>query len=144
MAEPIDLPQEYLQWLDQLPELCYVKFKRTEWGIASREQLEEIIRINRERVPYYAQLAAYVKMWRGHGHESADGPHKSRFVYDRLERCLVIGSNNGDPLFVDPNDKYSVWVLRHDSKSGKVDRIAASLSEWVQKAKPVIEEFEGD
>jgi hypothetical protein len=139
MANPANLPEEYLQWLDQLPELCYVKYKRREWAIARREQLQEVIRLNRDRVPFYAQLTAYVKMWRGLGHDSAQAPKRSRFPYDRLERCVVIGSDNGDPLFVDPGDKYSVWMLRHDSKSGFVEQIAPSLGEWVQKAKPVME-----
>jgi hypothetical protein len=48
----MNLPTGYLTWLDALPELCYVKFKKREWGMASREQLAEIIRFNRERVPY--------------------------------------------------------------------------------------------
>jgi hypothetical protein len=139
-----NLPEEYLQWLDQLPELCYVKYKRREWDIARRERLDEVTRFNREQVPYYAQLTAYVKMWRALGHDSAEGPKKSRFSYDRLERCVVIGTDNGDPLFIDPTDEYSVWLLRHDSKSGKAERIAPSLGDWVQKAEPVIEDMGDD
>lgn len=137
LSDQPNLPAEYFAWLDTLPELCYVKFKKQEFDVAPRVRLTETIRFNRDQVPYHAQLTAYVKMWSALGHDSANGPKRSRFPYSRLANCVTIGSDNGDPLFVDPSDGYSVWMLHHDSESGEVQPLAPSLQEWIKNAKAV-------
>jgi hypothetical protein len=76
------------------------------------------------------------------GFDSADGPKNSRFPYDRLVACVTIGFDDGDPLFIDASDDHSIWLLHHDSESGHVQPIATSLSEWLEKAKPVQEDLD--
>jgi hypothetical protein len=136
------LPATYFAWLDTLPGPCYVKFKRREWDVATRDRLEESLQINREVVPYHAQLTAYAESWRRRGFDAAEGPKKSRFPYDRLDRCVTIGTDHGDPLFVDPGDNFSVWRLRLASQCGTVAAVTPSLDEWINNAKPVIEEMD--
>ncbi len=136
MAEGPDLPPEYLDWLSTLPGACYVVYRGREWDIATRARLTEVVRINRDRVPFHAQVAAFVAMWRGHGYEAADGPGRKPFPYPRLAHGVVIGTSNGDPLFVDPGDGYSVWALRLDSARGEVERVAPSIGVWVEQARP--------
>jgi hypothetical protein len=136
VIEGPDLPPEYLDWLDALPGPCYVVYRGREWDVATRARLTEVLRVNRDRVPYHAQLGAYVAMWRGNGHAAADGPGRKPFPYPRLAGGVVIGTDNGDPLFVDPGDGYSVWMLRLDSTRGKVERVAPSIRDWVDHARP--------
>jgi hypothetical protein len=141
MADATDLPAEYLDWLDALPGPCYVKFRGREWDVATRERLDEMLRINRDHVTFRGQLAAWAKTFQGRGHEAAVGPRRVPFPYARLCRCVTIGSYNGDPLFVDPSDGYSLWMLRIDSVCGDVERVAPSIGVWVKRAKPLVEEM---
>jgi hypothetical protein len=53
--------------------------------------------------------------------------------FARIEKWLTIGYDNEDVLCVDPADKFSVWCF-HPSEGGDVERIAKSLTQWIEKA----------
>ena len=59
----------------------------------------------------------------------ADG---NDFPFARLEAGLAIGAGDGDVLFLDPSDGYSVSCFYHDG--GEVEQQGASFAEWLSSA----------
>ena len=42
-TEKLNLPDNYLLWLDSLEAEAYAEFEEREWEIASREELQELL-----------------------------------------------------------------------------------------------------
>ena len=61
---------------------------------------------------------------------------KTKFTLARLRKGLCVGHCNGDPLFLDPTTKYSVWGYSRDGRYvGKVaDSFATFLKPKAKKA----------
>jgi hypothetical protein len=60
------------------------------------------------------------------------GEAKKRFTLARLRKGVCVGAANGDPLFLDPGDKYSVWTYSQDT--GTVERLADSFEKFTKPA----------
>lgn len=100
----------------------------------STEELTELTQINREKVENIYQLKAFVNSIReiyGDQTEDQDG---EPYLMDRLASGLAIGDNNGDVLFLDPEDDYSVCIWHHDGAD--VERLAESFDQWLELATP--------
>jgi len=52
---------------------------------------------------------------------------------ERVESGFVIGSEDGDYLYLDSTDNHSVWIYYHDG--GDVLRVAESFSDLVNTGK---------
>ena len=52
---------------------------------------------------------------------------------ERVFEAFVIGEDNGDYLYLDPSDNYSVWIFHHDGCD--VKKVANSFDSWHQIAK---------
>ncbi|MFO1064077.1 MAG: hypothetical protein U0892_09455 [Pirellulales bacterium] len=55
---------------------------------------------------------------------------------------LAIGDNNGDVLFLDPGDSFSIWLWHCDGAD--VERLADSFDEWLESAMPDDRSHEDD
>ena len=60
--EKLNLPDNYLLWLDSLENEAYAEFDEREWEIASREELQELLEIDDYEVAYIDQANLYVKL----------------------------------------------------------------------------------
>jgi hypothetical protein len=58
------------------------------------------------------------------------GQAKKQFTLARLRKGVCVGAANGDPLFLDPSDKYSVWTYSQDTAT--VERLADSFAKFVK------------
>ncbi len=75
------------------------------------------------------------------GHEHAEfanadelsNNNGGRFTVARLTGCFAIGSSDGDILFLDPGDKFSVWCFWHDGAD--VSKLAHSFSAFHSRCK---------
>ena len=141
--------------MTKLPKLpaAYKKFLKTHdgeteyifddidgWRFFTTEELTEIIRIDRQKVMNIHQLQAFAKSVQDHVGEETEDQDGEPYALERLAAGLAIGDNNGDVVFLDPEDSYSVWLFHHDGAD--VERLADSFQEWLEMAEPV--EFEDD
>ena len=55
---------------------------------------------------------------------------KQQFTLARLRKGVCVGASNGDPLFLDPSDKYSVWTYSQDTST--VERLADNFAAFVK------------
>ena len=62
------------------------------------------------------------------------GRPKEKFTVARLRRGVCVGASNGDPLFLDPSDQYSVWTYSQDT--GTVQRLANDFAAFVKPRPP--------
>ena len=58
------------------------------------------------------------------------GEARKRFTLARLRKGVCVGAANGDPLFLDPSNKYSVWTYSQDTST--VERLADSFEKFVK------------
>lgn len=58
------------------------------------------------------------------------GEAKKKFTLARLRKGVTIGAANGDPLFLDPTEKYSVWTYSQDTAT--VQRLADSFEKFAK------------
>jgi hypothetical protein len=58
------------------------------------------------------------------------GQAKQKFTLARLRRGVCVGASNGDPVFLDPSDKYSVWTYSQDTAT--VQRLANDFASFVR------------
>ncbi len=99
-----------------------------------------MIRIDREKVLTIYQLKAYVNSIRAFQGDETEDQDGAPYSLDRLVAGLAIGENNGDVLFLDPENGYSVWIWHHDGSD--VERLADSFDLWIEMA--TSDEGDGD
>jgi len=61
------------------------------------------------------------------------GEAKKKFTLARLRRGVCVGASNGDPLFLDPADKYSVWTYSQDTAT--VQRLADGFAAFARQTR---------
>ena len=88
--------------------------------------------MNRDKVQAILQLSAYVSSIRKHIGDETEDQDGEPYSLDRLAAGLAIGDNNGDVVFLEPTDEYSVWIWYHDGSD--VERLADSFEQWLEMA----------
>lgn len=129
------LPADYEKFLKTHDgETEYIFDDIDGWRFFTTEELTEVIRIDRTKVMNIHQLQAYansVGEYVGKETEDQDG---EPYALEQLAAGLAIGDNNGDVVFLDPKDAYSVWLFHHDGTD--VERLAVTFQEWLERADP--------
>jgi hypothetical protein len=130
-----ELPAAYKTFLEQHDGETYYVFDDIDgWRFYTSDEITEVIRVNREKVMNIHQLKAFANSIREfHGDETEDQDGEP-YPLDRLAAGLAIGDNNGDIVFLDPGDDYSVWLWHHDGAD--VERLADSFQQWLDMATP--------
>ena len=130
----IPLPKEYFVWLKSIPD--FIEYSDREWCISSLSELEESVNIDGMKTPSWKQLSSYLTTYQQvTGENHACDQNGKKIPLERLRKCITIGDYNGDPLFIDPSDKFSVWCYHHDG--GDVEKLAPSLKDFTKGARPV-------
>ncbi|WP_417379169.1 hypothetical protein [Gimesia sp.] len=131
-AEKLNLPDNYLLWLDSLEAEAYAEFDEREWEIASREELQELLEIDDYEVSYIDQANLYVKLIQDiTGDSMTMDEEGNRIPFSRIATWLTIGYDNEDLLCVDPADNFSVWGF-YPSEGGDVEKLADNLDEFLE------------
>jgi hypothetical protein len=127
------LPTAYKAFLEQHNGDTYYLFNDIDgWRFDTVDELTEVIRVNRDKVQAFLQLSAYVSSIRKHIGDETEDQDGEPYSLDRLAAGLAIGDNNGDVVFLDPTDEYSVWIWYHDGAD--VERLADSFEQWLEMA----------
>jgi|GEM_PF-1593234 len=82
--------------------------------------------------PAWNVLASFAEIDRGVRHRVSAPSDSGEIPLERLESSVAVAEENGDYLYLDSVDGYSVWVYLHDS--GEVCKVADSFDEWLSTA----------
>lgn len=133
MATLPPLPDDYRTFLASHDGEQSYEFDDIDWWLATERELAEGVNIDGNDYAYIHQLQGFSKTLA----EFTDGDattdeEGNAFPLSRLAAGLAIGTGDGDVLFLDPADNYSVWCFHHDG--GDVEKLAASFAEWLAEA----------
>ena len=137
---PEDLPTAYLNFLkanpngdehnfcdyaDEDPEEC-----GRYWNLMSQSELMkswEMRGVGSAR--NFESLTLDVKLYREYATSEFTPSNVGKIALDRVAAGFVIGNENGDYLYLDPADAYSVWIYFHDG--GDVRKIADTFEQFI-------------
>tara|TARA_B100001939_G_C16661124_1_gene496007 strand:+ start:95 stop:556 length:462 start_codon:yes stop_codon:yes gene_type:complete len=137
------LPAEYVKLLNSPRILREFWFSEdgepesaTPWALRSFQALQESCRIHGAgEEPFFRILRLYALIEREQSLiDGIPGDEKEVISFSRLEKAFCIGEENGDYLYLDVEDDYSVWIYFHDG--GDVTKVATSFVAWLNKTSP--------
>lgn len=133
MPELPSLPDDYIRFLGTHDGTTSFNFDgRNSWWLFTKDDLVKEIRVDRRRTVTISQLRSFSESLKDLGADSLEDQDGNPYALERLSDGLAIGSNNGDVMFLDPSDRFSVWVYYLDGSD--VERLADSFSGWLAGA----------
>lgn len=102
------------------------------WTLDTKEDLLTTVQIDRRETASIFQLQSITETLREVGADEVEDQDEEPYSLERLAAGLAIGTNNGDVMFLDPSDGYSVWVYYHDGSD--VERLADDFPSWLAEA----------
>jgi hypothetical protein len=136
----IDLPETYKKFLDENPngsEQAFNEYKDEDpdfegryWNLMGKNELLESWEMNGVgAAKNFECLRLYVQVQKEYGQGESTKSNVGKISLTRVESGFVIGDENGDYLYLDPSENYSVWIYFHDG--GDVLRVADSFEEFI-------------
>jgi len=130
MLELPSLPDDYLRFLETHDgSKSFTVDERDSWWLFTKDGLLKAVKIDRRKTVAISQLRCFTESLKDLGADALEDQDENPFALDRLSNGLAIGINNGDVLFLDPSDDFSVWVYYLDGSD--VERLADSFSDWL-------------
>lgn len=137
-----DLPEEYLKFLENNPngnEVTFNEYKDEDpefegrdWTLMSETALLESWEMNGVgKARNFECLQLYIAVQKEFSDGNWTTSNVGNIELDRIEKGFVFGDENGDYLYLDATDSYSVWVYFHDG--GDVLKIADSFTDFIGK-----------
>ncbi|MCE7993190.1 MAG: SMI1/KNR4 family protein [Roseivirga sp.] len=134
------LPSDYLNFLKENPEGAEISFNEYPeedpddegryWDIMGESELLESWEMSGVGIAMnFESLKLYVQVQREFAFDDSTTSNVGNIELSRVAESFVIGSENGDYLYLDPSDNFSVWVYYHDG--GDVLRLADSFSSFI-------------
>mgnify|MGYP003626210252 FL=1 len=139
----LSLPQEYLKLLsslDEADEYCFNEYPQDDpdfegrcWCFLNEEELnEEIDMPGVGKSPAHKQLEIYIKCFIEYSDNQFLTSPNGRVPIQCVINGFVIAEDNGDLLYLDPLDDFSVWIFHHDGSD--VMKVANSIGDWQSRA----------
>jgi proteasome lid subunit RPN8/RPN11 len=136
------LPIAYLNFLRENPEgdeIAFDEYKEENshsenryWQIMSESVLLETWEMNDVgKAMNFECLKLYIQFQREYSGNEFTESNVGKIDLNRVESGFVIGEENGDYLYIDSSDNYSVWIYYHDG--GDVMRIANSFEDLLKE-----------
>jgi hypothetical protein len=125
-------PDSYEQILLSMTGPLHITIKKREWNIYTLEKNYNKIYIDGSSCMAVRQLSVFSETLQLFNKSNyTDDDKGNKFSLNRLSKCITIGEDNGDLLFLDPSDKYSVWCFFHDG--GDVLLLEPKFDSFVKK-----------
>lgn len=139
----ITLPNDYLDFLstlDQEYEYCFnddadedPDFEGRCWAFFDEAELcKEIEMFQVGTAPSHQQLALYLKCYQEASDNQMVYSPDGELPIERVINGFVVADDNGDLLYLDPEDDFSVWIYFHDGSD--VKKVSNSMKEWLAQA----------
>tara|TARA_R110000737_G_scaffold348057_1_gene381060 strand:- start:45 stop:506 length:462 start_codon:yes stop_codon:yes gene_type:complete len=139
----LSLPQEYLKLLsslDEADEYCFNEYPQDDpdfegrcWCFLNEDELnEEIDMRGVGKSPAHKQLELYIKCFIEYSDNQFLTSPNGRVPIQSVINGFVIAEDNGDLLYLDPLDDFSVWIFHHDGSD--VMKVANSIGDWQSRA----------
>ena len=112
-----NLPQQYIDFIKPIQESVLIEYDEFEYRLFSLSELLKPIDINNNVSSYWQQWSSWIKMYEelSEGEESTLLTDEDEEVpFHVLIQCIVIGEDNGDIIYIDPNRNNSIWKQYHD------------------------------
>lgn len=137
---PHPLPADYLNFLKANPNGTEITFNAYEdddpdfegvcWNIMGEAKLLRSWEMKGVGTAMnFECLKLYIKLQREFAINDATASNVDNVALSRIEAGFVIGEENGDYLYLDPSDNFSVWIYYHDG--GDVLRVADSFGAFL-------------
>lgn len=137
---PHPLPADYLSFLKANPQGTEITFNAYEdddpdfegihWNIMGEAELLKNWEMNGVGTAMnFECLKLYIKLQREFAMNDSTSSNVDNVALSRIAAGFVIGDENGDYLYLDPSDNFSVWIYYHDG--GDVFRVADSFSAFL-------------
>ncbi|RBL89763.1 SMI1/KNR4 family protein [Chitinophaga flava] len=132
------LPESYKNLLRGINDYCYISYNEfreefpgdagTSWFFWGEKRLDELSVIEgvTENRKAWEVLKSYSEI-----NEKTGKNMQGRFL-DHLNSFISIAEDNGDILYLDAKDNFSVWIYMHDSGESKY--LELSFDAWIIKA----------
>lgn len=134
-----ELPPAYLTFLEgHTGDLSWEYDDIDSWELATRDALSEMVSVDGQSLPYIEQLKGFADTLRDVMGECTTDADDADYPLQRLSGGLAIGTNNGDVMYLDPADGFSVWIFYPDG--GDVERLESSFAAWMDNAVPEAED----
>ncbi|PCI98409.1 MAG: SMI1/KNR4 family protein [Alphaproteobacteria bacterium] len=82
--------------------------------------------------PTHQQLILYLKIFQEFSNDDFVHSNDGKISTNRVSNGFVIAEENGDLLYLDPEDNCSVWIFYHDGND--VMKVSDSFEKWLSKA----------
>ncbi|MCU8014199.1 SMI1/KNR4 family protein [Shewanella sp. SM74] len=138
----IELPSDYLEFvagIDAGEDYCfnefpdeYPDFEGRCWAFFDEELLCENIEMSGVgNAPAHRQLELYLKCYQEFSNSEFVHSSEGKLPINRVANGFVVAEENGDLLYLDPEDNFSVWIFHHDGSD--VKKVSNSMSEWLAR-----------
>lgn len=137
------LPSSYKMLLASIEDYAYISYNEypldfpddegVSWFMWAVERLSQQVEMDGAgKELAYAQIKLHTALDRRFRHSAHVESPQGEIALDRVANGFVIAEDNGDLLYLDFQDKGSVWRYLHDS--GDVRRLALNFDEWISRA----------
>ena len=134
------LPEDYLTFLKDNPngdEIAFNEYKEEDpdfegryWNIMGESELLASWEMNGVGTARnFECLKLYIKLQRENTNDDSTSSNVGSIKLRQIEAGFVFGDENGDYLYIDPSNNYSVWIYYHDG--GDVLRISDSFKQFM-------------
>ena len=139
----LSLPKEYLELLSSLHEVdeyCFNEYPEEDpdfegrcWCFLNEDDLiEEIDMRGVGKSAAYRQLELYLKCFSEFSDSQFVTSPDGQIPIERVLNGFVVAEDNGDLLYLDPLDDFSVWIFHHDGSD--VMKVSDSIGDWQSRA----------
>lgn len=134
------LPKDYLSFLKANPdgdEIAFNEYNGEDpdfegryWNIMGEVELLESWEMNGVGTAMnFECLKLYIQAQLEYAQGDTTASNVGQIALSRIESGFVIGDENGDYLYMDPSDNFSIWIYYHDG--GDVLKISNSFKEFM-------------
>ena len=134
-----DLPKSYLDFLNSDEGLEVIvdeheyedKYENRYWMLMPKEELLEVMEMNDVgKAKNYECLILHVKLFMEFANSDFIDSNVGDIPKSRVENSFVFAEENGDYLYLDSADNYSVWIYYHDG--GDVKKVSESFEQLLK------------
>jgi len=137
------LPDDYLELLSNIDageDYCFNEYPDEDpdfegrcWEFLGEGLLVENIEMSGVgNVPAHKQIELYLKCYQEFTSSNMVSSSNGNIPLERVSNGFVVAEENGDLLYLDPQDDFSVWIFHHDGSD--VMKVSNTISDWLARA----------